>query len=131
MMTPFVLRRKKAQVLKDLPSKTERVEFCDMTPLQRDVYNEALTRSKMALLKIPEADIENLDAAKDDDEAGESAKPSPKKKGASSNKTGIKADVTSGSNVLIDLRKSVYFPILYLYLERFTDNFFTSFLQSK
>ncbi|CAK4033382.1 related to SNF2 family DNA-dependent ATPase [Lecanosticta acicola] len=37
MMTPFILRRKKAQVL-DLPTKTTRVEYCDMTDSQANYY---------------------------------------------------------------------------------------------
>lgn len=108
MMTPFVLRRKKAQVLKDLPNKSERVEWCEMTDLQRDVYNEAITRSKMALLEIRDEEIETIGAqgeAVEDDEV----KPGPKKgrPRASSTKTGNKSDQTSGSNVLMDLRKCV------------------------
>lgn len=38
MMTPFVLRRKKHQVLKHLPQKTRRVEYCDLSQSQRDIY---------------------------------------------------------------------------------------------
>ncbi|KXL42766.1 hypothetical protein M433DRAFT_156516 [Acidomyces richmondensis BFW] len=38
MMTPFILRRKKAQVL-DLPAKHSRVEWCDMTPTQQQHYD--------------------------------------------------------------------------------------------
>ena len=37
MMTPFILRRKKQQVL-DLPTKHSRVEYCDMTPSQASYY---------------------------------------------------------------------------------------------
>jgi len=37
MMTPFILRRKKAQVL-DLPAKHSRVEWCDLTPSQITYY---------------------------------------------------------------------------------------------
>lgn len=38
MMTPFVLRRKKHQVLKHLPSKTRRVEYCELSQSQNDIY---------------------------------------------------------------------------------------------
>ena len=38
MMTPFVLRRKKHQVLKHLPTKTRRVEYCDLTSSQSEIY---------------------------------------------------------------------------------------------
>ena len=39
MLTPFILRRKKAQVLKDLPTKHRRVEWCDLTVEQAEIYN--------------------------------------------------------------------------------------------
>lgn len=38
MMTPFVLRRKKHQVLKHLPIKTRRVEYCELFELQSGIY---------------------------------------------------------------------------------------------
>ena len=40
MITPFMLRRKKATVLMDLPKKTGKVEYCDMTPRQKELYEE-------------------------------------------------------------------------------------------
>jgi SWI/SNF-related matrix-associated actin-dependent regulator 1 of chromatin subfamily A len=40
MLTPFILRRTKAQVMKDLPKKFKRVEYCSMTPRQEKFYNE-------------------------------------------------------------------------------------------
>lgn len=49
MMTPFVLRRKKHQVLKHLPPKTSRVEYCDMTPSQWAIYNDELQRARSAV----------------------------------------------------------------------------------
>ncbi|KAL8813606.1 MAG: hypothetical protein Q9223_000248 [Gallowayella weberi] len=39
IMAPFVLRRKKHQVLKHLPRKTRRVEYCDMSPNQNEIYD--------------------------------------------------------------------------------------------
>lgn len=50
MMTPFVLRRKKHQVLKHLPAKTSRTEYCEMTPAQWQVYNDHLQQAKDAML---------------------------------------------------------------------------------
>lgn len=104
MMTPFVLRRKKAQVLKDLPKKFERVELCEMTPLQREVHSEAMQRSKRALADNAEDVIESL-ALPDDDEA--------LKMGRTGSKTGNKTNENSGSNVLMDLRKASNHPMLF------------------
>lgn len=49
MMTPFVLRRKKAQVLKYLPTKTRRVEYCELTRSQQKIYKEQLVRQQKVL----------------------------------------------------------------------------------
>ena len=38
MMTPFVLRRKKHQVLKHLPTKIRRVEYCELSASQLEIY---------------------------------------------------------------------------------------------
>ncbi|KAH7379369.1 SNF2 family N-terminal domain-containing protein [Phaeosphaeria sp. MPI-PUGE-AT-0046c] len=46
MLTPFILRRKKAQVLKHLPAKTSRVEYCDLTDTQRQLYTEQLEKQR-------------------------------------------------------------------------------------
>ena len=40
MLTPFILRRKKHQVLKDIPKKTSRVEYCDMSAAQIELYTK-------------------------------------------------------------------------------------------
>lgn len=39
-LRPFLLRRTKTQVLKDLPGKTEQTLFCEMAPKQKKLYNE-------------------------------------------------------------------------------------------
>ncbi|MCJ1478935.1 hypothetical protein MMC13_007619 [Lambiella insularis] len=38
IMTPFILRRKKHQVLRHLPTKTRRVEYCELSPSQHSIY---------------------------------------------------------------------------------------------
>lgn len=48
MMTPFVLRRKKQHVLKDLPSKTRRVEYCDMVEGQKTLWEQSVNAMKQA-----------------------------------------------------------------------------------
>lgn len=50
MMAPFILRRKKADVLKDIPAKHSRVELCDMVPVQRDFYNSRLQHARESRL---------------------------------------------------------------------------------
>lgn len=40
MMTPFVLRRKKHQVLKHLPQKHRRVQYCQLSPCQTEIYEK-------------------------------------------------------------------------------------------
>ena len=44
MMAPFVLRRKKHQVLKYLPQKTRRVEYCELSQAQAELYNSEKAR---------------------------------------------------------------------------------------
>ncbi|MBX9680633.1 MAG: DEAD/DEAH box helicase [Gemmataceae bacterium] len=39
-LRPFLLRRTKAQVAKDLPEKTEQTVYCDLEPEQRKTYDE-------------------------------------------------------------------------------------------
>lgn len=50
MMTPFVLRRKKQQVLgKHLPEKTTRVEYCELNGIQRGLYDAEIAAAKEAI----------------------------------------------------------------------------------
>lgn len=90
MMRPFVLRRRKDKVLL-LTKKTETVEYCDMTEAQQDLYQDALQRTKSALVEAEE--------------------PVKGKKGPTSRDT---------SNVLMDLRKAANHPLLFrrLYTEK-------------
>ena len=44
MMAPFILRRKKHQVLKHLPAKTRRVVHCDLTDSQKTIYDAEMER---------------------------------------------------------------------------------------
>jgi SNF2 family DNA or RNA helicase len=46
LVSPFLLRRTKEQVLKELPEKTEEVLYCDLTPAQKKAYREQLESSE-------------------------------------------------------------------------------------
>lgn len=49
MLAPFILRRTKDQVMKDLPTKTKRVELCEMTEAQASMYNGYRDKSREVL----------------------------------------------------------------------------------
>jgi SWI/SNF-related matrix-associated actin-dependent regulator 1 of chromatin subfamily A len=65
MLTPFVLRRKKAQVLRHLPAKTCRVEYCSLHPAQKEIYDghldQARERARIRVEggKVPKTDENN------------------------------------------------------------------------
>ncbi len=55
-LRPFILRRTKRQVARELPEKTEQTVHCEMKPEQRALYNELREHYRQALLKKIEAD---------------------------------------------------------------------------
>ncbi|KAL9936051.1 hypothetical protein V8E36_004893 [Tilletia maclaganii] len=87
MMQPFVLRRRKDKVLTDLRTKTERIEYCEMTRPQKKLYNEALSRSRAALIEQESATKTRSAAAK--------------------------RKANTSSHVLMDLRKAANHPLLF------------------
>jgi hypothetical protein len=50
-LRPFILRRTKEQVARELPPKTEQTIYCEMEPLQRKLYNDLLQHYRDSLLK--------------------------------------------------------------------------------
>lgn len=108
MMTPFVLRRRKDQVLQDLPKKTERIEWCEMTPLQRTIYNDALRRSRKTIFDVDATNGEAPPAVVN----GKDGKPVKKKTRATA-RTKDKMYLENSSNVLMDLRKAASHPMLF------------------
>ncbi len=48
-VAPFILRRTKDEVLKDLPSKYERIVSCEMNETQRKIYDAHINDAKMKL----------------------------------------------------------------------------------
>lgn len=49
MMTPFILRRYKKDVLDDLPPKTYRIDYVELNEAQKEIYNEQLGSTRKAL----------------------------------------------------------------------------------
>ncbi len=50
-LRPFILRRTKQQVVKDLPDKIEATLHCDLEPAQRQLYEELKAHYRSALLR--------------------------------------------------------------------------------
>ncbi|KAI9455328.1 SNF2 family N-terminal domain-containing protein [Lactarius psammicola] len=107
MMTPFVLRRRKDQVLKDLPKKMERIEWCEMTPQQRAIYNDALNRSRKTIF-----DLESEASTPGTETPPVNGRPKPSKK-FKTPRTKDKLYLENSSNVLMDLRKAASHPMLF------------------
>lgn len=60
MLTPFVLRRKKDQVLEHMPLKTCRVEYCELHPSQTAIYNAFLEKAQeRARLRLEGSKVPN------------------------------------------------------------------------
>ncbi|KAH9948546.1 SNF2 family N-terminal domain-containing protein [Amylocystis lapponica] len=108
LMTPFVLRRRKDQVLKDLPKKTERIEWCEMTPMQRAIYNEALQRSRKTIFDVDATGTETPPEVPPTNGRGKAAK-----KTRATARTKDKMYLENSSNVLMDLRKAASHPMLF------------------
>ena len=56
IIKPFLLRRDKSQVAKDLPEKEINIRYCTMTDDQREVYEEEKNAFKSKILDVLEAD---------------------------------------------------------------------------
>lgn len=50
-LRPFILRRTKSEVARDLPEKLEQTIFCELEPKQRKLYNELRDHYRNSLLK--------------------------------------------------------------------------------
>lgn len=59
-VTPFILRRKKSEVLIELPDKQEQTVFCKMTPLQEKLYLQIIERIQNQLLDAQNKSINYL-----------------------------------------------------------------------
>ena len=100
-------------MLRDLPNKTERIEWCEMTALQKSIYTDALQRSRKTII---EAEAQTDETADDTGQSNGRAKNSKKKPKAEKNKVYLE----NSTNVLMDLRKAASHPMLFR--TKFTDN---------
>ncbi|TPX40327.1 hypothetical protein SeMB42_g01096 [Synchytrium endobioticum] len=111
IMKPFVLRRKKDQVLAELPLKTCQITYCEPSPSQKVLYAEVEARSKKDLVVDVPFVLDLVDAHDNGKTKNQKAKKSTKK------------DANAGkkrtSNVLMELRKAAIHPLLFR--RRFTD----------
>ena len=55
-LRPFILRRTKEQVARELPAKTEQTVYCELKPEQRKLYNELRAHYRATLLGKVETD---------------------------------------------------------------------------
>lgn len=55
LIRPFILRRKKAEVLLELPEKIEEISYCDLSEEQQELYTKTFLLHKEALVR----DLEN------------------------------------------------------------------------
>lgn len=51
-LRPFILRRTKQQVARDLPAKTEQTIYCELEPVQRKLYDELRDHYRRSLLGL-------------------------------------------------------------------------------
>lgn len=51
LIKPFILRRKKTEVLLELPEKTEEIAYCDLSEEQQHLYRKALLTKRQELLQ--------------------------------------------------------------------------------
>ena len=98
-----------------MPKKTERIEWCDMTPLQKSIYNDALQRSRKTIFDLATNGTETPEAPATNGRG----KPVKKKTRATA-RTKDKMYLENSANVLMDLRKASSHPMLFR--RRFTND---------
>ncbi|MEQ8552681.1 MAG: DEAD/DEAH box helicase [Cyclobacteriaceae bacterium] len=56
LIKPFILRREKTQVAKDLPEKVENIQYCNLSEKQREYYDNERDQYRNKILDIIESD---------------------------------------------------------------------------
>ncbi|KAH7076321.1 P-loop containing nucleoside triphosphate hydrolase protein [Auriculariales sp. MPI-PUGE-AT-0066] len=111
-MQPFVLQRRNDQVLKDLPKKTERIEWCEMTETQSTHYKEVLNCFRKILLE-QQAVAEKTAAASTDQLPANLDMPTAESRAKETERKLHGGGVDLSSSVLMDLRKAAAHPALF------------------
>lgn len=60
IIAPFILRRTKEQVLKDLPELSEQIFYCEMEPEQEKLYEEEKSKARNSLLKTEGSAVDKI-----------------------------------------------------------------------
>ena len=60
LISPFILRRTKEQVLKDLPELSEQIFYCEMEPEQEKLYEEEKSKARNSLLKTDGSAVDKI-----------------------------------------------------------------------
>jgi len=60
LVQPYILRRTKEQVLKDLPALSEQIYYCDMDPEQEKLYEKEKSKARNFLLKTDGSGIDKI-----------------------------------------------------------------------
>ena len=60
LINPFILRRTKEQVLKDLPELSEQIFYCEMEPEQEKLYEEEKSKARNSLLKTDGSGVDKI-----------------------------------------------------------------------
>lgn len=51
LIKPFIMRRKKTEVLQELPEKIEEIAYCDLSPEQKELYNKTYLSHRESLIQ--------------------------------------------------------------------------------
>jgi len=60
LISPFILRRTKEQVLKDLPELSEQIFYCEMESEQEKLYEEEKSKARNSLLKTDGSAVDKI-----------------------------------------------------------------------
>lgn len=108
--------------MKDLPKKSERIEWCIMSALQKKIYNDARKRSRNTVIESVETEADGKDKASAYSKPTESKV--LQKKGKNTTRAKDKKYSENSTNVLMELRKAASHPMLFR--NQFTDSILTS-----